>query len=320
MKETMSMRGNIKISRRRFFPLTGGALATAAFSRQAQADHEFPLGIQLYTVNADLMKDPAGTLKKIAQIGYSEVETAGWGTLTAAQFRDLLRGAGLQAPSAHLMFGMQDTGKLLDDAKTLGAEYVVSSVLLAHTEPLKDLHDPKDLQDFFIKRLNSQSADDFRRIAAMANQIGQKAKAAGLKYAYHNHNFEFRDLGDGKTGYDILLAETDPSVVKFEADCGWMNVAGENPVEYLTRHGDRFAMLHLKDFKNITKPVTSLMGPDMPTPTELGRGSIDLKPIVAAGLKAGVTHMFVEQEPPFTEVPAMEAAAIDYRVLKSLLS
>jgi len=202
----------------------------------------------------------------------------------------------------------------------LGVEYVVSSVLAPNGLP-KSLQDPKEMQEFF-KSVDSMSADDFRRTAAKANEIGQQAKTAGLKYAYHNHNFEFRDLGGGKTGYEILLLETDPSLVKFEADCGWMKVAGKDPIDYLTRHSDRFAMLHIKDFKNITKPVTtlmSLMSPDTLTPTELGRGSIDLKPIVEAGLKAGVTHIFVEQEAPFKEVPAMEAAEIDYRVLKSLL-
>jgi sugar phosphate isomerase/epimerase len=178
------------------------------------------------------------------------------------------------------------------------------------------------MQDFF-KSVDSMSADDFQRMAAKANEIGQNAKVAGLKYAYHNHNFEFRDLGGGRTGYEILLLETDPSLVKFEADCGWMKVARKDPIDYLTRHDDRFATLHIKDFQNITKPVTtlmSLMSPDMPTPTELGRGSIGLKPIVEAGLRAGVTHVFVEQEPPFKEVPAMEAAEIDYRALKSFLS
>lgn len=310
------MRNDMRISRRRFFPLAGGVLAAAAFSRQMWEAQGLPVGIQLYTVNDDLTKDPAGTLKKIARIGYTEVETAGFGTLSAAQFRDLVRDAGLRTPSAHLGFGMQDTGKLLDDAKILGAEFVVSSILLPSA--------PTGMQNFF-KIVDSMTADDFRSIAAKANEIGQKAKAVGLKYAYHNHNFEFRDLGDGKTGYEILLQETDPSLVKFEADCGWIKVAGKDPIEYLTRHGDRFAMLHIKDFKNMTKPVTtigSLMthSPDMPISTELGRGSIDLKPIVQAGLNAGVKHMFVEQEPPFKAVPAMEAAEIDYRALKSLLS
>jgi sugar phosphate isomerase/epimerase len=310
IKEIMRMRSKMKISRRRFFALAGGVLAAAAVPRQMWGASGFPVGIQLYMVNADLTKDPAGTLKKIAEIGYSEVETAGWGKLSAAQFRDLLRDAGLRAPSAHFGFGTQDTGKLLDDAKTLGVEYVVSSML-----PPKD----EGMVDFF-KSLNSLSAEDFRRIAAQANEIGQRTKASGMQYAYHNHNFEFREVGDGKTGYDILLEETDASVVKFETDCGWMKVGGKDPVEYLRRHGNRIAMLHVKDFKNITKPVTALFSPDRPIPTELGRGSVDLKPIVDAGLRAGVKHIFVEQEPPFKEVPAMEAAEIDYRFLKSLLS
>jgi sugar phosphate isomerase/epimerase len=310
IKEIMRMRSKMKITRRRFFPLAGGMLAAAAVPRQVWGARGFPVGIQLYMVNADLTKDPSGTLKKLAEIGYSEVETAGWGKLSAAQFRELLRDSGLRAPSAHLDFGTQDTDKLLDDAKTLGVEYVVSSMLPPKDEGIAD----------FYKSLNSLSADDFRRIAAQANEIGQRAKAAGMQYAYHNHNFEFRDLGEGKTGYDILLEETDVSVVKFETDCGWMKVGGKDPVEYLRSRGHRIAMLHVKDFKNITKPVTSLFSSDRPIPAELGRGSVDLKPIVDAGLKAGVKHIFVEQEPPFKEVPAMEAAGIDYRFLKSLLS
>jgi sugar phosphate isomerase/epimerase len=302
----------MSVSRRQFLPLAGSVCAAAALPRKIWAAGSLPVGIQLYTVNADFMKDPAGTLKKLAQIGYTEVETAGWGKLSPAQLRDQLRNAGLRAPSAHLNFGMQDTPKLLDEAKTVGATYAVSSVLTANPPG-------KGMQDV-LKGLNAMTADDFRRTAAKANEIGKQAKAAGLQYAYHNHNFEFRDLGDGQTGYDILLKETDPALVKFEADCGWMKVAGKDPVEYLSKHGDRYAMLHIKDFKNISKPVTALMSPDAPPPTELGRGSVDLKPIIEAGRKAGVRHMFVEQEPPFKEMPAMEAAAVDYQVLSSLLA
>jgi sugar phosphate isomerase/epimerase len=310
MKHIMHMRSNRKISRRRFIPLAGGALAAAAFSQQTRRSHGLPVGIQLYMVNADLTKDPAATFKKLAEIGYSEVETAGFGKLSAAQFRDLLRDAGLRAPSAHLGFGMDDTDKLLDDAKTLGADYAVSSILPAKNQGIPD----------FFKNMSTMTADDFRRMAAHANEIGQKVKAAGMQYAYHNHNFEFREVGDSKTGYDILLEETDASVVKFETDCGWMKVGGKDPVEYLKQHGNRIAMLHAKDFKNITTPVTQLFSPERPISTELGRGSIDYKPIVEAGLKAGVKHIFVEQEPPFKDVSVMEAADIDYRYLKSILS
>lgn len=280
----------------------------------ARAAGSVPTGIQLYTVGADLQKDPAGTLKKIAQIGYTEVETAGFAKLSAAEFRALAKDAGLRAPSAHLNFGRDDTDKLLDDAKTLGAEYVVSSVLMAKPPQ------PGAGMQGFLQALNGMTADDFKQTAAKANEIAHKARAAGLQYAYHNHNFEFRDLGSGQTGYDILLAETDPSLVKFEADTGWMRVAGADPIALLKRYPNRYVMLHIKDFTNLTKPVTALAAPDGPVPTELGRGSVDLKNIVEAGRKAGIRHMFVEQEPPFKEMTPLEAAAVDYNCLHSLLA
>ncbi len=303
------------LTRRNFFPLAAGASAAALLSTKAwAAPKPIATGIQLYTVNADLMKDPAATLHKIAEIGYTEVETAGFGKLTAAQFGALVKSAGLHAPSAHLMFGMADTGKLLDDAKALGVQYVVSSIL-----PPRPFEAGSNMRGV-LQILNSMTADDFKQAAARANEIAKKARAVGLQYAYHNHNFEFRDLGGGQNGYDILLRDTDPSLVKFEADTGWMRVAGVDPVRYLTRHPNRFVMLHIKDFKNMTKPVTALMSPDAPTPTELGRGEVDLKAIVAAGRKIGVKHMFVEQEPPFKEMTPMEAAAVDFKTLHSLLA
>lgn len=311
----MSAASGTRLTRRSFFPLAAGATAAALVPHKAwSAPQPLVPGIQLYTVNADLEKDPAATLHKIAQIGYTEVETAGFGKLTAAQFRDLLKDAGLHAPSAHLMFGMAETGKLLEDGKTLGVKYVVSSILPPH--PFDAGSGMKGL----LQVLNSMTADDFKRVAARANEIARQAKAVGLQYAYHNHNFEFRDVGEGKNGYDILLHETDPSIVKFEADTGWMRVGGVDPARYLARHPNRFVMLHIKDFKNITKPVTTLMSPDAPTPTELGRGEVDLKAIVAAGRKAGVKHMFVEQEPPFKDMTPMEAAAADYQTLHSLMA
>ena len=310
----MPIMRNQNLSRRRFVGLAASGVATTLFPQNAwSAPSTIPTGIQLYTVNADLEKDPAGTLKKIGAIGYTEVETAGLPKISASQFRNFINEAGLRVPSAHLMFGMQDTAKLLDDAAALGVTYVVSSVLLAKPPAKADMGG-------FLQAINALTADDFKKTAAMANEIAQKAKAAGFQYAYHNHNFEFRDLGAGQTGYDILLRETDPSLVKFEADTGWMRVAGVDPVAFLTRYPERYVMLHIKDFKNLTKPVTSLMGPDAPAPTELGRGSVDLKPIIEAGRKAGIRHMFVEQEPPFKEMPALEAAQVDYTCLHSLLA
>jgi sugar phosphate isomerase/epimerase len=241
------------ISRRHFLSLAAaGAAAMAAPRRARPATPHIPTGIQLYTVGSDFSKDPPGTLKQVAQIGYTEVETAGFANLSPTQLRDLLKETGLRAPSAHLRFGIDDTGKLLDDAKALGAEYAVSSVLMA--KPPQAAGGVAG----FLKSINQLQADDFKAIAGLANEIAGKAKAAGLQYAYHNHNFEFRDLGGGLTGYDILLRETDPALVKFEADTGWMKVAGADPVALLRKYPQRYVMLHIKDFKDVSKPVTFL--------------------------------------------------------------
>jgi len=308
----MSQATNLTISRRSFLTLATSSAAAATLSLDAWASPKpTPVGIQLYMVKDDLEKDSAGTLQKVAAIGYQEVEPAGFGKLSATEFGKLVNAAGLRAPSAHLNFGMAETPKLLDDAKALGVHYAVSSIL--PPQP------PSGGFSGILAMLNSLKVDDFKKIAALANKIGEQAKAVGLQYAYHNHNFEFRDLGGGETGYQILLHETDANLVKFEADCGWMAAAGVNPVSYLSKHGNRFAMLHIKDFNNIGKPVTTLMEPDGPKPAELGRGQIDYKPIIAAARVARIEHFFVEQEPPFTEMPAMEAAKVDYEALKVLL-
>lgn len=303
---------SFRSSRRSFLVRTpAAALAIAASTRRMLADPlgGVPPGIQLYTVGADMRKDPAGTLRALRQIGYVYVESAGTGSLSAADFGKMIRDAGLKCPSAHLQFSTADPGPLFEQAHALGVEYAVSSVLT--TIPFG-----KSMQGA-IRSLGSQTADDFKRNAALANDIARKAKAAGLQYAYHNHNFEFRDLGGGKTGYEILLAETDPALVKFEADCGWMCIAGQEPVKYFRRYPDRYRMIHVKDF--VKGPATTdLMGPNRPKGTELGRGFIDYRPIFEAAKAAGVQYYFSEQEPPFTDMPALEAAKVDYEYMHAI--
>ncbi len=300
------------MTRRSFLARACGSAAAGVLpGRLWAAGRAVPAGIQLYTVGSDLAKDPAGTLKKLKQIGFIEVESAGLAKQTPVEFRGLVREAGLRLPSAHMQFGFEATDKLLAEGEALGVEYVVSSILPPRV--------PENGMHGVLQMLNTLTAADFHTMAGLANEIGRKAKAAGLQYAYHNHNIEFRDVGDGETGYAILLRETDPSLVKFEADTGWMRVAGADPVKLLGEHAERFAMVHVKDFTHLTKPVTTLMTPDGPQPTELGRGGVDVRAIVAAARKAGVRHIFVEQEPPFTEMPAMEAAAVDYAALQPML-
>ena len=156
--------------------------------------------------------------------------------------------------------------------------------------------------------------DDFHRLADQMNTIGKKAHAAGLQYAYHNHNYEFAKMPDGSFGYDILIKNTDHDLVKFEVDCGWMSVAGANPVTYFQTYAGRFKMIHVKEFQPVSKPSTDLMGPGRPKGTNLGEGFIDYKPIFAAGKKAGIEHAFSEQEDPFP-VSQMASAKAAYAFL-----
>jgi len=306
---------------RRQFLVTGSA-ASAGFALA----HSMPkllqaeptgraIGIQLYTVAADMTADARGTLTALAKIGYKEVESAGFAKLSGKDFRKALDDAGLHCPSAHLSFSAADPGPLFEDAHALGAHYAVSSVLIA-MPPTPD-GGPAKREDF-AKALANLTLDDFKRTADLANSIGAKAKAAGLQYAYHNHNFEFKDQGDGKTGYDLLLSQTDPDLVKFELDCGWMVAAGHNPVDYFRKYPNRYKMIHVKDFLPGNKPTTSLMGPDRPTGTELGRGHIDYASIFPAASRAGVEYFFSEQEPPIVGMTALEAAKVNYDYMRSL--
>jgi sugar phosphate isomerase/epimerase len=300
---------------RRTFLIRGSAFSAAvavssALPKKLWAD---PLGrapgIQLYTVTAALNADVPGTLKALHTIGYEYVESAGFAKLTASDFRKQLDDAGLKCPSAHLEFSTADPGPLFDDAHAVGAHYAVSSVLIA--KPMGT-----DITAA-IKALSSLTLDDFKKTAELANRIGTKAKAAGLQYAYHNHNFEFKDQGNGQIGYDVLLKETDPELVKFELDCGWMTVAGYSPIEYFKKYPNRYRLIHVKDFLP-GKTTTDLMGANRPTGTELGRGHIDYKPIFAAAGPAGVEYYFSEQEPPIVGMTALEAAKVNYEYMHAI--
>lgn len=300
------------VSRRNFTAICGAAAAAmpAFMAELLRADPlGVPPGIQLYTVAADLEKDVPGTLGALSKIGYKNVETAGFARLSAKEFRKALDSTGLRCPSCHLRFSTADPSPLFDDAHAVGAQFAVSSILIA--EP------PSSPRADFMKALSALTLDDFKRTAELANQIGAKAKQADLQYAYHNHNFEFKDQGNGRIGYDVLLSETDPDLVKFEIDCGWMTVAGKNPLDYFKRYPSRFRMIHVKDFLPGPKTMTPF-GPDRPMGTELGKGYIDYRPIFAAARQAGIEYYFSEQEPPIVGMTALEAAKVNYEYMHAI--
>jgi sugar phosphate isomerase/epimerase len=305
----------VRLSRRELL-IGGGALAATAFSLE-RPSRLFanplgkPIGLELYTVSAELDKDYDGTLRQIAAIGYQEVETGVSPKRKAVDLKKSLLDAGLRCQAMHI--GMGGIEEALPYAKEIGAKYVISSVTLPKPpEPGK--YDRKAMMD----QLAALTLDDYKKIAARCNEMGEQAKKAGMQFGYHNHNFEFKPQAGGKIGYDVVLSETDPSLVKFELDCGWMVAAGHDPVAYLTKYPKRYRLLHINDFPPTASPSVGLDESVRPKPAELGSGHIDYKPVFAAAEKTEVELYYVEQEPPFTTTPAMEAIKIDYEYLHAL--
>jgi len=292
-------------SRRQFLIGSGwgmAALASGVLPRAVRADAlgKHP-GIQLYTINDAMRADAAGALKRLREIGYVEVESAGFGGLSGTQFRGLLDDAGVTCPSAHLQFDVANLDRAFADAHTLGAKFAVASMMRVFVP-----NAPKD----GLK--SGMSLDEAKRTAELANRIGVAAQRAGLQFTYHNHNFEFADVGGGQIGYDVLLQETDSKLVKFEVDCGWMIFAGHDPIQYFKKYPGRFPMIHVKDFLPKANGATEMQG------AELGHGTVDYKPIFAAAVQAGLQHYFVEQEGPFARMSTVEAAKVDFEYLHSI--
>ncbi len=295
---------------RRRFLAAGTATAVSSALPAWSAAPKHPLGVQLYMVSKELAADPNGTLKQLRSIGYQHVESFSLPGMTAAAFRKALDDADLKCHSSHLMFKDEDWGPLFADANALGAKYAVSSVLLPMTEKMG--------MSEMIAKLSTLTLDDFKKTADLANRIGQKAKEAGLQYAYHNHNFEFKDYG-GQTGYDLLLKQTDPQLVKLELDCGWMTVGGYDPITYFAKYPERYRLMHAKDFVAIKPASNSVKPGERPAITEVGSGMVQWKPIVAAAKAAGVEFYYVDHDPPFVGKTALEAAKVDYQYLQPLL-
>lgn len=279
-----------------------------------------PIGLELYTVGKEMEDDPAGTLKKVAAAGYKEVELSPLSKIGAKDLKKMLGDNGLTNPAGHYM--LTDLQKDLDSkiafAKELGQHYMITSVpwiadmSRVHADPAKGQ------LGFFMALLGAFTLDDYKWNAEQYNKVGELVNKAGLQLGYHNHNFEFKKFENGVTGYDTFLRLTDPDLVKFEMDCGWVTVAGHDPIAYLRKFPDRYRLLHIKDFKPGFKPTSKLgeTGEGAPVPTELGRGSIDYAPIFQAAKH--IDHIFVEQEPPFKEMPALESIKVDYDYLHNL--
>lgn len=274
--------------------------ARLVWARKARVQlAQVPIGLQFYSASEDLQRNVSGMLRQVRAIGYGQVETAGFEGLTAKAFRAQLDQARLVCLSTHLPVGIHELGSLFEDAHSVGAQFVVSSAL-------------------FPPKSGSETLGDYRAMADRLNDLGRKAKEASLQYAYHNPNFEFRRLEGDRIGHDVLLKDTDPKLVTFELDCGWIIAAGYNPIDYFRQCPGRYRMLHVKDFAATKHPRTSLAMNERPQETEPGPGHIEFKPILIGAARAGIHDYYVEQEPPLIDMPALKAAKVDYQYLGAL--
>ncbi len=241
------------------------------------------IGLQLYTVRDAMAKDPAGTLARVAQIGFNSLEGATYtGTqnfygMDAAAFKQLLQQTGLVMPSAHYRLGeeQQDGAdvqgtilhgwhKAVDDAAAVGIKYMVCA---------------------WLSTSERGGLDHYKQLAAHLNNAAETCKKAGIQLCYHNHDFEF-DKQDNQYPYDILLNETDKDLVKMELDLYWVAKAGQDAIKLFNEHPGRFPLWHIKDMDKT--PQHNF--------TEVGNGSIDFKSIFKQAEKAGMQYFFVEQD------------------------
>lgn len=293
------------VSRRSFLAGTTLAVSGALLPRVLHAATAPPaIGLQLFTVRDLLAKDYAGTLRRVAAVGYRQVEAAGFFNHSAAQVKQMMSNAGLDCVSAHYSLPdlLKSTGAIIDYAQTLGLHYVVCSSPWS-ADPAHLINYPGGAWQGI---LHAMTRNDWEWSAEQLNQLGRRMASAGLKFGYHNHTMGFRRYGK-TTGYEIILQQTHPRYVTMELDCGWAFVAGQNPAQMLREHRGRFSMLHIKDMK--AAPAGT--APADRVPTELGLGVIDYLPIFKAAEETGIRHYFVEQD--VLDKPAYEALTIDFR-------
>ncbi|OLE78048.1 MAG: xylose isomerase [Bacteroidetes bacterium 13_1_20CM_4_60_6] len=263
------------------------------------------LGIQLYSVRDDMKKDPAGTLKKLADIGYKNVEHANYVDrkfygYSASDFKKLLKDTGLEMHSGHTVMGRQhwdenkqdftDSWKhTVEDAATVGEDYVISP---------------------WLDETYRKNFDDLKRYMDVFNKSGELCKKSGLKFGYHNHDFEFREKLNGESVYDIILKNTDPKLVIQQLDIGNLYNGGAVAMDVVKQYPDRFQSLHVKD------EITASGGNEKYESTVLGSGIVNVKEVIAAvGKNNKNVHYIIEQESYQGKKP-LDCAKEDLAIMK----
>lgn len=252
------------------------------------------LGIQLYTLGDEVWTDVGGNFVRLWELGFRELELPSNYPLPAREVRRLAEAAGLDVVSTHIDISaaIETPEEVLRACTDLGVKDAV--VPFPDLGPDFAVPEGGDFVGAIASFFGAKDADYWTRTAADLNIVGAGMKAAGLRFGYHHHNMEFRPI-DSRTGWDIIVAETDPDLVGFQIDTGWVSAGGLDPVEVLASIGDRVMSLHLKDLSPSSQTDYAL---GLAT-ANIGQGRLDWETILAAAKQIGARHFFFEQEGPF---------------------
>ncbi|PCJ98345.1 MAG: hypothetical protein COA50_02250 [Flavobacteriaceae bacterium] len=243
---------------------SAGAILLPSYSFASSKQRN--LGVQLYTFRDEMAKDAVGTLKQIAKIGIKKIETARsskghYYGLAPQEMKNVCDDLGMSLVSGHIHLD-ENWKQTMDEAAASGQEYLICSTMPS----------------------NGQTVDNYKSVADAFNVAGEDCKKMGLKFGYHNHEYEF-ESEDGQVLYDVLMDNTQADLVHMELDLGWVIVAGKDPIDYFKKYEGRFPLWHLKDMDMIEKQST-----------EFGKGGLDIALMLENQALSGVKHIFIEQE------------------------
>ena len=278
----------------------GTATDIAADTEKANSVETQSGGLALYTVRDAMDEDSKTTLKTVAEIGYQNIEAAGYKDgkyygMSPIDFKTYLSELNLTPISSHQgSVTLENADKEMADAKAAGFKYFVVPV------PPMGLF----LVDETTKTMGMKGGA--KNLVEILNKLGAKAKAAGLQLLYHNHDFEFKKGGDGIIPIDYLLENCNPELVNFQMDLFWVTKAGADPVAYFKKYPGRFKIWHVKDMDKQGRF------------TPVGTGTIDFGRILAEKDASGMLYYLVEQDKTFDGMQPLEAIKISHEGLKKI--
>jgi sugar phosphate isomerase/epimerase len=255
-------------------------ISTATHAGPAGTGDSFngPLGLQLYSLRDQFKKDVPGTLAKVKEFGFTEVELAGTYGKTPEEFSALLKANGLKAIAGHFGYDQfkNDPEAVAKEAKALGLQYAGTA---------------------WVPHEGQVTEEWVRETAKVFNKAGEALAKHGIKFYYHNHGYEFVPHGDG-TLFDLLMAETKPEFVSYQMDVMWTFFPGQDPAKLMEKYGNRWALMHIKDLKKGVATGSLTGGTDTKNDVVIGTGQVNWPALLGAAKKAGVKYYFIEDESP----------------------